>query len=252
MAGVVEAQALATFLQGPLPEAAHLSERSARLFADIGDLLRVIVPRCTLGLVLTWMGRPEEGLSSVDDALELARTLGAPEQEAWCLWNRSHALAKLLRFEEARLTAESSLAIARSLHHQELTAAALLALGLALEAARDLPAAEATLRESLETARGRPIFSSFAAIGLATILIYQGNLDAAEQYVAAAMDEGPPVSHYEARLALARIAAARNDPRASEMAAEALESARAGGHLASVAELREVLASLRQAPRGRG
>src|SRR6266576_5758750 len=48
--------------------------------------------------------------------------------------------------------------------------------------------------------------------------------------------KGPPLSHYEARLTPARIAAARSDPSAHKIPPKHCGRAEAGGHLASVAE----------------
>jgi DNA-binding SARP family transcriptional activator/predicted negative regulator of RcsB-dependent stress response len=250
MAEILEARAAAAFLQGRLLEAAPLLERCARLFSDAGDLLRVSTPRSARGLVLTWMGRPEDGLSEIDDALEIARILGNPELQAWCLWMRGEPLMSFGRVEEARQNCESALAIARKLGHREYTAAALAELGTALRAGGDLPGAEALLRESLQTAEGIPIFSAFAASRLAAVLLDRGDFDDAEHHAQQAIAEGPPITHFEARLTLARIAAARGDQNARGVAAEALSLAEAAGHLASAAGLRELVASLSDAAPG--
>jgi tetratricopeptide (TPR) repeat protein len=196
------------------------------------------------------MGRPEDGLSEIDDALEIARILGNPELQAWCLWMRGEPLMSFGRVEEARQNCESALAIARKLGHREYTAAALAELGTALRAGGDLPGAEALLRESLQTAEGIPIFSAFAASRLAAVLLDRGDLDDAEHHAQQAIAEGPPITHFEARLTLARIAAARGDQNARGVAAEALSLAEAAGHLASAAGLRELVASLSDAAPG--
>jgi hypothetical protein len=55
--------------------------------------------------------------------------------------------------------------------------------------------------------------------------------------VARALAVGPPLGHYEARLAEVELAAARGDPRTVELAEAARRLALAGGHRACLADL---------------
>lgn len=73
---------MATFLDGRVRDGVALFARVAHLFADCGDLLRVITPRSTCGHGLVFADRPAEGLTEADAALELARELGNPEGQA--------------------------------------------------------------------------------------------------------------------------------------------------------------------------
>ena len=201
------------------------------------------MPRASSGHLRIMMARPDEGLASIEEALDLERTLGHLEGTAYCLWLRSEALAALGRSEEARRSAETSLAIASRLGHREWTAAALKGLGGACVAAGDLNAAEAAFRGCLDAAERLPIFSSWAASGLASVLIVRGDLAAAEPYVARAVRDGTSLPHYDARLVRTELAIATGDPAARCLATEALQLAEDGGHLQSAGRLRALLSS---------
>jgi len=92
-------------------------------------------------------------------------------------------------------------------------------------------------------ARRLPIFSGWAAAGLASTLVRSGDLDAAEGYVDQVFREGTPTTHYEGRLAEVELAVARQDPEAASLAARALDLAEDGGLLQSAARLRCLLAA---------
>jgi hypothetical protein len=132
--------------------------------------------------------------------------------EAYCLWLRCEALAPMGRAADARQSARASHSIASRLGHREWTAAALKGQGAACLADGDLAGAEAAFRACLETARRLPIFSGWAAAGLASTLVRSGDLDAAEGYVDQVFREGTPTTHYEGRLAEVELAVARQDP----------------------------------------
>jgi len=189
------------------------------------------------------MARPEDGLVAVDEALALERALAHPKGEAYCLWLRCEALAPMGRAADARQSARASHSIASRLGHREWTAAALKGQGAACLADGDLAGAEAAFRACLETARRLPIFSGWAAAGLASTLVRSGDLDAAEGYVDQVFREGTPTTHYEGRLAEVELAVARQDPEAASLAARALDLAEDGGLLQSAARLRCLLAA---------
>jgi len=215
----------------------------ARRFYDAGRLLRVAMPCASSGHLRIMMAQPEEGLARTGEALELERTLGHPEGEAYCLWLRSEALAALGRGEEARRSAETSLSIARRLGHREWTAAALKGLGAACLAIGDIIGSETAFRGCLDTVERLPIFSSWAAAGLASVLMVRGDPAGAGPYVARALRDGTPITHYDARLVEAEIAIALDDPAAPRLVEEALKLAESGGHLQSAGRLRALLAS---------
>jgi DNA-binding SARP family transcriptional activator len=243
VAGILEAQALGAFFQGRIRESVELLDRAVTLFADLGELIHVGGLRCTRGLAVACMKQEYEGLAEIDEGIDLARLVGNPEIEALGLWFRCEVLIGLGRAEEAIRDAEDALAIAREIGHRESTAMALIGLGGALHLMGQLDQAERVLHEAEQTAKGMPVFSGSAAARLATVLISRNDLDAAEQLVGRALSEGAPFGQYEASLAMSRIAFARGDPAAPQIAAEALALAEAGGHLAIAAQLEALLAS---------
>lgn len=120
------------------------------------------------GWALICLGRPEDGLSEVERALELERSLGHAERGTGCLTNRAEALTALGRTAEAIETAGEALVVAERLGHREWTANALRALGLAHRAAGDLDSALVAFRRSLQVAENLPFFASWAAAGVAS------------------------------------------------------------------------------------
>jgi len=81
------------------------------------------------------------------------------------------------------------------------------------------------------------LFASWAAARRALVALAAGTTAGVAAWVAHALAVGPPLGHYEARLAEVRLARALGDPRAAEMATAARELASAGGHRASLSEL---------------
>ena len=110
------------------------------------------------------------------------------------------------------------------------TATSLRARGIALRAAGDLAAAEAALQESLEYTQHLLLFACWTHARFALVLISHDHLDAAVRHVRKALATGPPVEHYEARLARCELAAARAEPEAARLVAEARQLAAVGGH----------------------
>jgi DNA-binding SARP family transcriptional activator/tetratricopeptide (TPR) repeat protein len=244
VADVLDTQAVATAHGGRIREAVALFKRVANLFEDSGNLLHAGMPWSDRGYGLVLMNRPGQGLECIEKALHLERSLGQTAAEAYCLWHRSEALAWLGRSEEASESASRALAIARKLRHQEWIAAAWKGLGWAALAGGDLDRAEAAYKECLQAAENLPIFRSWAAAGLATVLIGQGDLGQAEECVRLALGVGTHATHYEARLAQVQLAMARGDGNARSLAAEALERTEEGGHLVSAVHIRKLLTSL--------
>jgi DNA-binding SARP family transcriptional activator/tetratricopeptide (TPR) repeat protein len=240
IADMLELKALHTLGSGHLKEAGEELGQVRALFENSGKLLRIGQPRCLLGMCLVMEGRAEEALAETQQALGLSRALGHPEGIALAQATTSMVLVVLGRVDEAVEAAKSAVATARELSHTELTAISLLSRGLALEAANDLPAAEQAFLESLEAARKVPTFLSFAAARLCRLLVHRGELERAERYVSTALESASPFALFEGRLAQAELAAARGDPEAAAIAAEALRVAIAEGHLMSVPRLSEL------------
>jgi tetratricopeptide (TPR) repeat protein len=241
-ARILDARAMAIFLDGGISAATTLFTQVADLFTDSGDLLHAITPTSTAGHALVFAADPAAGLALITGALELARSLGHQEGITYALWHRSEALAALGRTGEAAETAREALAVAERLGHRGWTATALRALGIALDAGGDPAGAAEAFGRSLATASGLTLFSSWAASRLALAAIAAGDLATAIPLVERALGEGPPLAGYEARLARAELAAAWSDPDAAGMATEAARRARAGGHLVSVPRLEELAA----------
>jgi tetratricopeptide (TPR) repeat protein len=228
---------MATFLDGDVRGGVETFGRVADLFTDSGDLLRVVTPRSTRGHGLVFLGRSAEALADTDTALELARALGHPEGQAYALWHHAEALSAVDRAAEAEADAREALALAERVGHRGWTATSLRALGIALSAQDRLDEAAVAFARSLKTAEHLSLFTSWAAARLALIHVNCGRLAEAEPLVIAALAQGPPLAHYEARLARVELAAARGADDAPQLAADALARAEAGGHLISVPRL---------------
>jgi tetratricopeptide (TPR) repeat protein len=239
---------MATFLDGRIAEAVDAFDRVARLFLDTGELLRVGTPRSTRGHGLVFMDLPGHGLADADAALELERQLGHPEGVTYCLWHRAEALAALGRADEAMSDAREALGIATRLGHRGWTATSWRAVGIAAEAAGDRAAALQAYLSSLEISEHLSLFASWAAARAAVVYIAQGDHDHARALVARALGEGPPLGHFEARLAQVELAAATAAPDARELAQAALARADAGGVAQGRARVAE-LTGLRQGVR---
>jgi tetratricopeptide (TPR) repeat protein len=196
VARILDARAMATFLDGRIAEGVELFGRVADLFTGSGELLRVITPRSTRGHGLVFLGRPAEGLAEADVALRLARDLDSPEGVAYASWHRSEALSALDRTEEAEATAREGLDVAQRLGHRGWTATAHRAIGIALQTRGELDAAAAEFEESGRVAGDSlTLFASWAAARLAQIAIARHRDPSA--LISRARSLGPPLGHLE-------------------------------------------------------
>ena len=239
VARILDGRAMATFLDGRIAEGVALFERVAALFADSGDLLRVVTPRSTRGHGLVFAGRAADGLADTEEALRLARELDAPEGQAYALWHRSEALSGLGRTDEARQDAADALRIARTAGHRGWTATAHRALGIAHQTAGELDAAARAFAESAAVAGDAlTLFAAWAAARSAQVALARGRPAEAEPLVSRARAVGPPLGQHEARLAEVELAFARGADGAAALAAEALARAQRDGYHALVPRLR--------------
>jgi tetratricopeptide (TPR) repeat protein len=242
VARILDGRAMATFLSGRIAEAVEVFGRVAQLFTDSGELLRVVTPRSTRGHALVFSARPDEGLVEASAALRLARDLDASEGQAYALWHRSEALSGLGRGAEAQADAVEALHIARSIGHRGWTATACRALGIALSTEGRLDDAAHAFEDSAAAAGDSlGLFASWAAARSALVALARGAPSAAEPFVHRALALGPPLGHYEGRLAEVELAATRADSRCARLAAAALSIARTGGHTVSVLRLAELM-----------
>ena len=229
MARILDARAMAQFLEGDVRGGEAALRHAADLFEDSGDLVRVVTPRSTGGHALVFAGLAEQGLPHVTSALELARTLGHPEGQAYALWHRAEALAALGRVDEAATEAAEALAIATRIAHRGWTATAWRAVGLAAQHRGELDEALRAFRSSLEFSEHLGLFACWAAARAALVLVSVGAPDQAVPLVERALREGPPLGHYEARWAQVEVAVALGDASAPRLARDALDRMRAGG-----------------------
>ena len=238
VARILDGRAMATFLDGRITEGVGLFGRVAGLFADSGDLLRVVTPRSTRGHGLVFADRAAEGLAETEAALRLARELDAPEGQAYALWHRSEALSGLGRTDEAELDAQEALRIARAAGHRGWTATAHRALGIARQTAGELDAAAQAFADSAAVAGDAlTLFAAWAAARSAQVAVARGAYVRAEPLVARALAIGPPLGRHEARLAEVELAVARGADDVAARAAAALARARQDGYHVLVSRL---------------
>lgn len=238
VADILDARAMAIFLDGEVDTAIDAFEQVAQLFADSGNLLRIVTPRSTRGHALVFAGQPERGLVDAEAAVELANSLGHVEGESGARWIHSEALTAIGMVDKAIEAAGKAASLAAQVGHRGWSATAARALGVAHEAAGDLVAAEAAFRRSLELSTHFPLFACWAHARLGLVLIARGQLDEAVDHVDTALVTGPPMGHYDARLAACALARAKGDPRLDTLLADAIELAAGGGHRASLERLR--------------
>lgn len=238
---VQDGRAMATFLRGDIDSAISELGQTANLFFETGNLLRMITPRTTRGHALIYAGQPRRALEDIESALDTARYLGSPEGEATAQWLLSEAHLALGAIEDAVQHAERALEIATALGHRGWTITARCGLGLALRAAGRTADAEVALREATAESARFPLFDCWAHARLALLLVDTGRLAEAAEHVDVALVTGPPVGHYEARLAACTLAVAEGRRDAGELVEDALARAETGGHHASLAPLRALL-----------
>jgi DNA-binding SARP family transcriptional activator/tetratricopeptide (TPR) repeat protein len=240
-ARILDARAMATFLDGRVTAALAEFRQVTHLFSSVGALLRVVTPRSTLGHALVFAGRPGEGLVEAAGALEVARSLGHQEGRTYALWHLAEAMSASGRHAEALAAATEARDVAAALGHRGWTATGWRALGVVHHAAGRLDAAEDAFRRSLAAAEGFSLFTSWAASRLALVLVGQGRAAEAAALLPTARSQGPGLARYESDQADVAVAVAVGDPAAKDLLRQALSRAEAGGHAAGVARLRELM-----------
>ena len=186
-----------------------------------------------------WCSRAARGRAGRDDrGAATCPRAGRPEGQAYALWHRSEALSALGRADEAEADAREALRIARAIDHQGWTATAHRAAGIAHATAGDLDAAAAEFAASAEAAgESLTLFAAWAAARSALTAIAGGTVTGVDALVERASTIGPPLGRFEARLAAAELAAARDDPATPAIAAEALALAREAGEAVTTERL---------------
>ncbi|MFL6023103.1 MAG: ATP-binding protein, partial [Marmoricola sp.] len=238
IADILDARAMNTFGFGDITGGIAELGRVARLFADSGNLLRVVMPRSTRGHGLMMAGRETGGLAETSAAVELARSLGYGEGEAYALWHHSEVLASCGRLEDALATADAGLALARRLEHRGFIAITGCAQGFVRAAAGDLAGAAAAFEESLAMIQEENrIFAGWAHSRLAQTYLRQARVEEAAVQVEAALDTRIGLQLYEARLARCELAVVRGDADRAALIEDARRRAVEGGHFASAQRL---------------
>jgi DNA-binding SARP family transcriptional activator/tetratricopeptide (TPR) repeat protein len=230
-ARILDARAMATFLEANIRTGTELLDRAAHLFEDSGDLMRTVTPRSTRGHGLVLLDHAVAGLADARQALEIARTLGHPEGQAYALWHCAEALAVLGRADEAVAAGNQARALATRIDHRGWTATAWRAIGLGRQAAGDLEAALAAYQQSLALADHLDLFACWAAARAALVQVALGRCDDAAPLVDRALALGPALGQHEARWAAAELAVARGDDSARRVVLVALDAAERGGAL---------------------
>jgi len=237
---VMDARAMAVFLDGDIRSAIELFRQVSDLFRDGGNLVRAITPLSTLGHAQVFAGRPAEGLGWTESALDLARGLGHREGQSYALWHRTEALAALGRSDEAHESAREALATAVALGHRGWIATGHRAVGIALAAQGDPAAAAGAFARSLAAAEGLSLFSSWAHARLALALLDLDRPTEAGPHCRAAQAEGPGLARYEADLAEVRHAVLTEALDAAERLGRAVARATRGGHAVVLGHLDEL------------
>jgi len=242
-ARILDARAMATFLDSDIRRGTELLDRAANLFADSGDLMRLVTPRSTRGHGLVLLDRAAEGLLDADEALEIARTLGHPEGQAYALWHRGEALAALGRAELALAAGTEALAIATRIGHRGWTATSWRTIGLAEQGAGDHPAALRAFERSLAVAEHLDLFACWAAARAALEQLQLGRVTAAGDLVRRALSTGPALGRHEARWAAAALATRYGSDGREEAVDRAIAEAVRGGALVYLPALEALRAS---------
>jgi DNA-binding SARP family transcriptional activator len=241
VADVLDARAMHTFLSGHITEAVDAFGNVATMFTDLGNLLRALSPRSLRGHALVFRAQPAKGLIDIDEALALARALGAQEAQSSALMHRTDAMLALGRLDEAVSAAAEALDIAIQLGHRGLTTTAYRFCGIVCQARGDLDGAHQAFVAALDRSAHLPLFRSWALSGLAMAEIAQGRLVPAAAHVQEALETGPPIGHFDARQARCELAAARGDANTAALVAEAIQLAEAEGYLHCLPHLRSLL-----------
>jgi tetratricopeptide (TPR) repeat protein len=230
-ARILDARAMATFIDADIRTGTELLDRAAHLFEDSGDLMRTVTPRSTRGHGLVLLAQPAAGLADARQALEIARTLGHPEGQAYALWHCAEALAVLGEADEAIAAGEEARALAMRIDHRGWTATAWRAIGLGQQVAGELEAALAAFEHSLVQADHLDLFACWAAARAALVQVALGRCDDAAPLVDRALPLGPALGRHEARWAAAELAVACGDDSARRLVQVAIDAAERGGAL---------------------
>ncbi|MEN0065992.1 MAG: protein kinase [Myxococcota bacterium] len=134
------------------PRALGWAEDAVRIGSDAREN---VLARLTLGLILTHLGRKEEGRLRCEEARDLAYVLGDPGMEGWS----ALMLGRLLIEHDtaARGLLGYALSVGRLTQHREMTVLALVSLGRLSIVVDEQARAQRQLEQAIEAGQGMPI-----------------------------------------------------------------------------------------------
>ena len=175
-------------------------------------ILRDLNDRQTLSSSLANVVMYTLNLEQAHEAVTLARDIGWRSGEAYALGTLGWTLFTLGSYSQGLAARKQSLEAAQAIEHPQWIAGAHIFLGQMYIELLALTEAEAHLTEGLSLAKqvGSSWFTWVGAGSLASVYIWQGNLDAAEKLLVAAPESWQP-SLFAIRLAQIELALARQD-----------------------------------------
>ncbi len=175
-------------------------------------ILRQLNDRQTLASSLANVVMYTLNLEQANEAVTLARDIGWRSGEAYALGALSWTLLALGRYGQALAARKQSLEVAQAIEHPQWVASAHIFLGQIYTELLALDQAREHLEQGLALARqvGSSWFSLVGAGSLASVYIWQGDLDMAEKLLADAPETWQPAL-YAVKLAQIELALARQD-----------------------------------------
>ncbi len=175
-------------------------------------ILRDLNDRQTLSSSLANVVQYTLNLEHAYEAVSLARDIGWRSGEAYALGTLGFTLFTLGHYGQGLVARKQSLEVAEAIEHPQWMAGGRIFLGQIYTELLALAEAEAHLKEGLALAKqvGSSWFTWVGAGGLASVYIWQGDLDAAEKLLVDAPETWQP-SLFATRLAQIELALARQD-----------------------------------------
>jgi class 3 adenylate cyclase/tetratricopeptide (TPR) repeat protein len=214
----LDALAMADQISGDLDAAIQHGREALPRLVESGDRQTEASCLANLAWVLLYRGRRAEGESSMSQALEVARAIGARGQEAYVHATAGELLQPYGEWGRAFAESETGLAIARELDHREWTALALSALGRIRRNCGDVTGARACHEEMLAIARElrTTLFSADALSELGQDLLAAGELRDGGRHLVEAIDAAHEALQFTVRPRIAQMELALRTERPSE------------------------------------
>jgi DNA-binding SARP family transcriptional activator/tetratricopeptide (TPR) repeat protein len=217
-------------LHGQLSEAAHYLEPALRIFEQLGDTHGRALTLSALAFVSRLSGQRTKALALREEALECYRVCADRVGEVDALAGIGQLHMEGGNYDEAQRLLHRALGLTRSLKAPRVTAQTEHRLGVLYLRTGSLPRAELAFRSVLRAVRdeGDTVGEAYALASLGTARLRQGQYEAAEADLSAALDLSMQMASNLVRgpvfLALAELHLAQADPaRAARLISEALE-----------------------------